>query len=198
MRIRILAIGVALAGILPVSAGSAAAQEVDWERGTTLSVFGGAGVTGSHAGGAAGFALGWELWPFLTVEGAGTWVDERGHGDGFAGLLGARVPVVRRGTIVPFGALGLGVYRASIDPAHRDLPAFYGRRLGVGAPPRGERVFDDFMVAVGGGADVYVTQHLSLRPDVRVLMARADGRTRPVTIVGLHLAYHFEDHFITP
>jgi hypothetical protein len=174
------------------------AQRVDWERGTTLSVFGGAEWAGSHTGGAAGFALGWELWPFFTVEGSGTWLDERAGGSGFAGIIGARVPLVRRGAIVPFAALGTGVFRATVDPARGDVPDFYARRLSGDPVNRRERVFDDFLVALGGGADVYLTRHLAIRPDVRVLMARADGRTRPVTVAGVHLAYHFEDHPITP
>jgi hypothetical protein len=178
--------------------GVAAAQGTDWQRGTALSVFGGAASAGSHVGGAGGATIGWELLPYFTVEGSGTWLADRGGANGFAGLIGTRVGLAPRGTLVPFVSAGVGVYRASIDARRDDLPAFYGRRLGAGPGALSERVFDDFLVALGGGADVYVTRHLAIRPDVRVLLARADGDTRPVTVVAVHLAYHFEDHPITP
>jgi len=189
-----LAIIVATLALPGVAAGQ---DRIAWEQGTTLALFGGTGVSGSHAGGAAGAAVGWELLPYLTIEGSGTWIADRGDTDGFAGLIGTRVGLLPRGTVVPFVSAAVGVYRASFH-ANPDLPGFYGRRIGATIGPRSQHVFDDFLVALGGGTDVWLARHIALRPDVRVMLTRAEGDTRPITVIGVHLAYHFENHPVTP
>jgi hypothetical protein len=63
---------------------------------------------------------------------------------------------------------------------------------------QGPRAFDDFVVAVGGGADLFLKRHLALRPDVRVLLVRRNSDTHAVAMAGISLAYHFEEHPITP
>jgi hypothetical protein len=94
------------------------------------------------------------------------------------------------------------VHRAIVEIGSTDVPPFYMRRMGTTnarGPGAGmERTFDDFVIAVGGGVDIYIRQHLALRPDVRALLVRGNSNTRPVTVYGVHLAYHFEDHPITP
>jgi hypothetical protein len=76
-------------------------------------------------------------------------------------------------------------------------PAFYQRRMGL---PNGfgRRTFDDFVVAVGGGFDVMLARHLALRPEATVLMVTTQSDIRTVPVYGVHLAYHFESHPITP
>ena len=46
----------------------------------------------------------------------------------------------------------------------------------------------------GGGADVFVTSHVAIRPEVTfpVIMNGSDHLTK--AIWGVHVAYHFEEH----
>jgi hypothetical protein len=60
------------------------------------------------------------------------------------------------------------------------------------------QVFDDFAVAIDGGVDVFVVRHLALRPVVTVLLATTRTDTRALPVWGLQVAYHFEDHPVTP
>ena len=60
------------------------------------------------------------------------------------------------------------------------------------------RTFDDFVVALGGGVDVFLASHLALRPEVTVLLVTTRSDIRTVPVYGVHLAYHFESHPITP
>jgi hypothetical protein len=99
---------------------------------------------------------------------------------------------------VPFVSAGLGVYHASLDATSADVPAFYGRRMNGEPVQRRRETFDDFLMAFGGGIDLYVTRHVAVRPDVRFLVTLDDGNSRTMTLFGVHLAYHFEDHPVTP
>jgi hypothetical protein len=186
--------GALVAGLpAPVAAQSAS-------TGTALALFGGAAVE-DGTGMATGANISWELTPYFTLEGSGIWMPGR-RIDGFSGLIGSRVHLLSRRAIVPFLSGALGMHRATIDATRDRIPEFYARRIGPdGGPGREadmERVFDDFAVAVGGGADIYLQRHLALRPDLRVLLVRGRGRTDAVPVYGVHLAYHFEDHPITP
>ena len=200
MRLRwavVLGVG-ALLG--PATAASAQVSPEEWHKGTALSVFGGGASATGGTDAAAGAAIGWELTPYLTLEGSGLWMPG-GNPDAFSALFGTRVNLVSRRTAVPFVSAGVGVHRAIVE-GHTGTPSFYMRRMNMGAdagtPPRLERTFDDFVVAIGGGIDFHLKQHVTLRPDVRVLLVRADTGTRPVTVYGVHLVYHFEEHPITP
>jgi hypothetical protein len=177
----------------------AAAQStpIEWEKGTALAVFGGAASVDGATDGAGGASIGWELTPLLTVEGSGTWLG--GRVDAFNALVGARVHLSPRRVVVPFVSGALGMQHATVDGGTQP-PAFYGRRMrqppGAGAPST-QHTFNDFVLAAGGGIDVYLQRQVALRPDVRVLFVR-DGGTRTVTVFGIHLAYHFEEHPVTP
>jgi hypothetical protein len=67
-----------------------------------------------------------------------------------------------------------------------------GNGVRLGPSDAGRPVFEDLLHVFGGGADVFVTSHLALRPEVAlyVITPRADRLTR--TVYGVHLAYHFE------
>jgi hypothetical protein len=78
------------------------------------------------------------------------------------------------------------------------VPGFYRRRMAPDATPFSRRTFDDFAVAFGGGVDVFVVRHLALRPEVTVLLATTRSHTRALPVWGVQLAYHFEDHPVTP
>jgi hypothetical protein len=45
---------------------------------------------------------------------------------------------------------------------------------------------------------VFLARHLALRPEVTVLVVTTRDDARAVPVYGLHLAYHFESHPITP
>ena len=91
--------------------------------------------------------------------------------------------------MVPFALAGFGMYGATVAPRSPDVPAFYRDRL----PSDADRpVFEDLLLVFGGGADVFVASHLTLRPEVTlyVITTRNDRLRR--TVYGVHLAYHFE------
>jgi hypothetical protein len=52
---------------------------------------------------------------------------------------------------------------------------------------------------MGGGAPIsFLAQHLSLRPELTVLLVTTRSNARAVPVFGTQLAYHFESHPITP
>jgi hypothetical protein len=124
-----------------------------------------------------GAGIGWELLPHFTIEGRGFWLDEGPNADAFAAVLGVRVPLLTRRVVVPFVASGAGLYLS---------------RFETGA------TFEDFALSFTGGADVYLSQHLALRPELTVLVVTETSSARTVPVFGAQLAYHFEDHPITP
>jgi hypothetical protein len=147
---------------------------------------------------AAGGAFGWELTPHFTLEGRGIWLAAGPRADAFTALLGARMPLLPARQMVPFVSAGVGVYRATFEAAQTGIPPFYRRRMMSGLPDFPVRTFDDFVVALGGGADVFLARHLALRPDVTVLLITTRSDRRVVPVYGMQLAYHFESHPITP
>jgi len=178
--------------------GTASAQRAptNWQKGTTLALFGGA-ATASGTRATTGASLGWEIWSHLTVDGSGVWITPRRGASAFAAQLGARVNLTPPSPVVPFVSGGVGLYRANFSNASADVPDFYRRRM-VGTTLTERATFDDFMFSLGGGVDIYLRRHLALRPDLRVMFARHDSSTRAVPVYGIHLAYHFEEHVVTP
>lgn len=163
----------------------------DWRRGTTLGGFAGAASPGGTKA-AVGTALGWEINHHLAIEGRGVWLPENSHSTDFVAWLGALVPVRSGGAVVPFAAAGVGMYRTSVDVGTGDVPEFYRRRLGT----RERAIFEDVAFGFGGGASLFVTSHVAIRPEVTVFLVTADSETRPVTVYGVQVAYHFESHKI--
>jgi hypothetical protein len=180
-------------------AGAAQNRTNEFQQGTALSAFGGAGTSSATTGGVFGAAMAWEFTPFFTLEGSGTWIDG-GTVDGSAGLISSRVHLTPRRRVVPFLSAGMGVYRSMVDSGGGPVPEFYQRR--IDEDPVGslvtEHSFNDFALALGGGVDLYVQRHLSVRPDVRVLLVRGNGDTWPVSVYGINFSYHFEDRLVTP
>lgn len=180
-RHRLVAV-IAVAAIgLATNASAQQSAAAVWHKGTALSIFGGgASASGTDgAVGAAGGAIGWEFAPRFTLEGSGIWYPNRDP-DVFSALMAAKVNLVPPRGVVPFVSGGIGLHRIDTRGA-----AF-------------TRTVSDFAVAFGGGIDIYVRQHLALRPDVRVFLVPGDGDTRTVAAYGVHLVYHFEEHPITP
>jgi len=181
---------------VPATAWAQGSEEAPWGPGTTLAVFAGGASADSRVSGAAGATLGWELTPYLAIEGSGIWFGDKVGAPGFAALLGPRVSLLPPQTVVPAVFAGVGMFRASVNVNDARLPEFYARRLGSTLAT--EQIFQDFVFAAGGGADVFLGHHLAIRPDVRVLFARAESDTRVVPVFGVHLTYHFEPHPYLP
>jgi hypothetical protein len=192
-------VGVAVAVLFGHATPAAAQTTVEqWHKATALALFGGAASANGGTDGTVGASIGWEFTPRFTLEGSGLWMPGGGP-DVFSALFGSRVNLLPPRAAVPFVSVGLGMHRAEVAPGGRDVPRFYMRRMGAPGPQMmGERTFDDFLVAFGGGVDVYLRRHLALRPDIRVLLVNADAGTRAIAVYGVHLAYHFEEHPITP
>jgi hypothetical protein len=188
----------AMALLMGTDAPAQELKSADWRRGTTLAGFVGA-ATGSETGAATGAALGWELLPHLTIDGSGIWSMPHRDASTFTGLLGVRVNLTRPQGVVPFASGGVGLHRAMFDSVTSNVPDFYRRRMTASSTGlRTQYAFDDFAYAAGVGVDMFLRRHLALRPDVRFVFITNGGDTRTVAMYGLHLAYHFEEHPITP
>jgi hypothetical protein len=161
-----------------------------WQQGATLSGFAGAAAADTTRL-AAGTALGWEVTPHLTVEGRGVWLpDDSGSTDFFA-WLGALVPFRPATSLVPFASAGVGMYRSTVTASSTDVPSFYRDRLAAGAS---RAIFEDVLLTAGGGADVFVSSHFAVRPEVSLLVVTTRSDRRAAVMYGVHLAYHFEPH----
>jgi len=185
-------IGTALLSVLvllPVGAAGQNKSEKPWGPGTTLSVFVGAASPDAGTSGVAGASLGWELNPYLAIEGGATWIGKQAGVASFQGLLRPRVRPFSGRSVSPSFYVGVGMLRASVDVNDPDLPAFYAQRGGVAA-----QIFEDFAVGVGGGVDLFLNHHLAIRPEVLVTFATSDASSVVVPMFGVQLAYHFEAH----
>ena len=181
------------------TAGVAAAQTSSsnpWGYGTTLSGSVGVGVDAEHTGSALGAAIGWELTPNTAIEGSGSWLDRGAGADAFAAALKFRASMFGRDRAAPFVTAGVGMYRASFSRDAREIPSFHRRRMG----PRltGRQTFTDPALVFGGGVNVFVTRHVAVRPDVEAMVVMRDSRRHVVAIAAFHIAFHFEDHPVTP
>jgi hypothetical protein len=193
-----------LVGFVLVAA-SASAQTVVapppgnmWSHGTTLNVFGGAALTPGDTAAAAGGALGWELTPRFALEGGGTWLDWGQDTQAFTAAMTAHVSLLTPHPLVPFLAAGVGLYHATFDRFDAAVPRFYHRRMTLTYAPGQMATFTDPSIVGGGGLNLYVSRHWALRPEVLATVVLRDGRSFVVTTGAVRLAYHFEDHPITP
>jgi hypothetical protein len=187
--------------VLALATGVAAqpAAGDDWSRGTTINLFAGAASASSTLGPLAGGAVGWEVTPRFGVEGSAAWLDRGRSAAAFAAALSAHLNLRRPRTTVPFIMGGIGLYRVSFDVSRDAIPDFYGRRLGAGETDLGPtRTFTDPALVAGAGVNVFATRKWAIRPQVQTMVVRRHSRSHPVTAVTLHVAYHLEEHPITP
>ena len=183
-------------------AASASAQPAidadEWSHGTTLNVFGGiadAGVVAPIAGG----AVAWQLTRTTAIEGVGTWMSRRHGIEAFAGTLKLQTLVGRFGIAAPFVEAGIGAYYASIDEMSADVPAFYRARMSDRVSPIPvRRTFTDPTVVFGGGVSVRASRNVAIRPAIELTVVVRNSDTHVITAAVLRLAYHFEDHPVTP
>jgi hypothetical protein len=45
---------------------------------------------------------------------------------------------------------------------------------------------------------VFVSRHIALRPELTVMVVSARSDTLVAPVFGMHMAYHFESHPLTP
>jgi hypothetical protein len=173
---------------------TAAAPGPDWQHGTTLVGFAGAQSASSNVNPAAGAGFGWEVTRQLSLEGRATWFNVNGGLSDFAATFAAHVPLVTAHPVVPFVSAGAGMYRASFDSTSSVVPAFYRNRMPEGVPLRGSRAFQDFLLTLGGGVNVFVSKHVALRPDATMMLVTDGANTRRLGVFGVQLVYHIEPH----
>ena len=188
-----------IAGFAVASTANAQApSNSPWLHGTTLSGFAGVAADSDRTGSAFGGALGWELTPKLAIEGSGAWL-ERGDGaESFGAALKVRAALFGRDKLAPFVTAGVGAYRASYSSRSADMPSFHHDRLAETMGPRGRSTFTDPALVFGGGVNMFLTRHIAIRPDIEAMVVMRDSRRYVVTTAGVHVAFHFEDHPVTP
>ncbi len=170
-----------------------------WQHGSTLNLFAGAASAPSHRGAIGGGAVGWELKPRFAVEGSGEWMEWGAGSHAFAAAITAQTGLASPRPVMPFLTGGIGLYRASFDRLGSAMPAFYGRRMAMDGVHMGTAAtFTDPTVVFGGGVNAFVNRHWAIRPDVREIVVLRNSRSYFVTAFAVHVAYHFEDHPVTP
>jgi hypothetical protein len=196
--LRIVSILLVMSGVAISAAAQTPHDANPWGYGTTLGLFGGASIAGSDAGPQVGGAIGWEIEPWFAIEGRAAWENGVGDADAFSANLAARVDVLTDRALVPFGKIGVGLYHASFDDPDR-APTFYRHRMAVDRTPLGvSRSFTDPSLVIGAGLNVFTSRHLALRPEFETAFVFRDSDTRAVVSFTLQIAYHFEDHPVTP
>ena len=186
-----------LIGSSDASAQTKGVTDEDWAHGTTLAGFVGAASPFSGVDPALGLSLGWEVTPRLGLEGRGTWFPAPEGASAFAAAFGARMSFESARPILPFASAGVGFYRATFDSAASGtMPRFYRQR--IAQPGRLSETFDDFLVTIGAGTELFVSRHIAVRPELTVLLITARSDARAVPLFGVHMVYHFESHEITP
>ena len=79
------------------------------------------------------------------------------------------------------------------------MPDFYNRRMMMNSSRVGTTAgFTDPTVVFGGGVNAFVNRHWAIRPDVLEIVVLRNSRSYFVTAFAIHVAYHFEDHPVTP
>jgi Outer membrane protein beta-barrel domain len=195
MRARFQIAAAVAAGLLvaaPVHAQGA--DPAGWRYGTTLTLNPGVASGNSEAGGTLGGALGWELTPRLAVEGLGTWLDRPESPETFSAAIRSRYALVPRRS-APFIEGGFGMFITTIDPARATVPEFYRNRM---ADETRRRKFTDPAFFTGAGWTVVVSRHISLQPALEWTIVTDSGHGYTLTTATLRIAYHFEDHPVTP
>jgi hypothetical protein len=93
---------------------------------------------------------------------------------------------------VPYLGGGAGVHWQAFDPG-ATMPPFYAQRV-TDLPGPTRTTFRDPTLVIGGGANVYVATHMSVRPDLTLRLVMDGSDTYKVTTLSFSLIYHFEEH----
>lgn len=185
----------AVAALLAFAPGAAFGQTEpasEWSRAGFLSVYGGGAGAASRHGFAAGAGLGWDVTRRLSLEGRGRWFDAPPEESAFAVDLVARYAWRQAYRTAPFVSGGVGMFRAVYEAIDADTPEFYRERGRTDVFGRTRGVFRDVLLSAGGGASLFLTRHIALRPEAGLLIVTTRESARIVPIYGVQFAYHFE------
>jgi hypothetical protein len=169
-----------------------------WNHGTTLNVFGGAATVSGDRAAIAGGAFGWEIKPWFAIEGGGTWLDWGQAAHAFAPSIAAQASLLTARPLLPFLTGGVGLYHASFNRLDNAMPRFYRRRMMRMADMGSTVTFTDPSVVGGGGVNLFVSRHWTIRPEIVATAVLRNSHGFVVTTGAVRLAYHFEDHPVTP
>jgi hypothetical protein len=115
----------------------------------------------------------------------------------FGAAFSTRIAFDSARPVLPYASVGVGFYRATFDASASDtMPRFYRRRMGEAGLLA--LTFDDLLLTVGAGTEVFLSRHVALRPELTVMMVAARSDARAIPVFGVQVAYHFESHPITP
>ena len=146
-----------------------------------------------------GGAVGWEMTPRLSAEMTTKWLVPERSAEAFSAIGTLQVAFTGRQTLVPFLTVGAGVHHASFDVDKSEIPEFYARRLTPAAVMTGTRqTFTDPAFVAGGGVSIFASRHVSVRPEIEVMLVPNDSEINVITSFTVRLAYHFELHRVTP
>jgi hypothetical protein len=141
---------------------------------------------------AAGAAMGWQVTPHFGAEMRGFWLKADEHQNAFSAVVAFRASLRPGHRAVPFVAAGGGVYQMRFDTGFVDAPEFYRQRMTNLSPVLPHYRFTDPVIALGGGADLFVSRHVAIRPEAMALIVIGGGDHRTVPAYGVQVAYHFE------
>lgn len=195
---RACAIAVAFLAVAALAKAQETAANV-WSHGTTLNIFAGASSEPMKGAFTAGGAIGWQVTPTMAIEGTGGWIDSQSSSPWFIAALKAQARLAYAGGTNPYVEGGIGLCRATFDAGQANVPTLYQKRM-MEAPETSmmAHTFTDPTFAFGAGLNIIATRHIAVRPAVEVTMVFRNSNTFTMTAGVVRLAYHFENHPVTP
>ena len=147
------------------------------------------------AGPVAGGAAGWELTPWLGVDGNLSWLKTFGDAEAFTAAVNARAHFLTNRAVLPYVRAGFGLYRTSFNSTLTDVPDFYRRRIADASSGYDSSYrFTDPAWVFGGGLTIFRSRHVAIHPAAEAIVVRRDAQSYVVTSVTVHISYHFELH----
>lgn len=194
--------GCAMAVALMTIGALASAQETavnTWSRGTTLNIFAGASSEPQKGAFTAGGAIGWQLTPSMAIEGTGAWIDNQSSPTWFTAAMKFQARLARAAGTNPYLEGGIGLCRSSFDAGDMNVPGFYRKRM-VDNPGTSlmSHTFTDPTFAYGAGLNIIATRHIAIRPAAEFTTVFRNRDTFTMMAGVVRLAYHFENHPVTP
>jgi len=170
-----------------------------WSHGTTLNVFAGASSEPMNGAFTAGGAIGWQVTPTWAIEGTGGWIDSESSSAWFTAALKAQARLAYAKGTNPYVEGGIGLCRATFDAGQTNVPAFYQKQM-LDSPGASmmNHTFTDPTFAFGAGLNILATRHIAIKPAVEVTTVFRNSNTFTMTAGVVRLAYHFENHPVTP
>lgn len=198
---RAAAIG-AIALIVPALAAAQAPAAAEWQYGSAVTLFGGLASPNSGLQGAAGVSIAWEFTPRLSFDATGLWFPAGAYRNGSFFGVGTRYGLMGARQAAPYVSASVGLYRSTYGMHGGGwmmgaMPWSYGVTSPYWPYAYGRPAASDFAIRAGGGVDLFAGRHVSIRPEVQVIVTTSRRDAQVIPLVGLHLAYHFEPHPIT-